>query len=67
MNISPEIGKPISLIQLNLWYMESLQKNETLEIFPCNPTDVPFLWCKATISNRDDIATLTQWLGGIPL
>jgi len=67
MNISPELGRPITLTELNTWFMESLQKNELLEIYPCNPTDVPFLWCKAVIVNRDDIATLTQWLGGIPL
>lgn len=66
MYVQPKVGKKITLSQLNAWYMESLQKGESLEIFPCNPTEVPFLWCKAVINDRDDIATLTQWLGGVP-
>ena len=67
MNINPKSGSQYTLSDLEIWFSEAQQKGEVLEIFPCNPEDVPFLWSKATIKTRDDIATLTQWLGGIPL
>lgn len=55
-----------SLRQLKEWFKEAQQKDEELIINPCNPKDVPFLHCSMTIRCRDDIAILTQWLGGIP-
>jgi hypothetical protein len=66
MIIHPEVGKQYGLAQLYKWYAESKNKGEVLEIDPCNPKDVPYLWTKAIINSTDDVATLTQWLGGIP-
>ena len=57
--------KEYTLTDLLAWFQESQQKQETLFINPCNPKDVPFLQTSATINCRDDIATLTQWLGGL--
>ncbi len=65
MKINPK--EPYTLTQLNIWFMEAIQKGETLEIFPVNPTEVPFLQCGMELKERDDVACLTQWLGGLPL
>ena len=47
-------------------FSQAQEDGEVLEIFPCNPKDVRMLWTKMVIKERDDIAVLTQWLGGIP-
>lgn len=63
MIVNPD--KEYALTELFCWFQEVQQKNEPLFINPCNPKDVPFLQTSATINCRDDIAILTQWLGGL--
>ena len=65
MLITPKKGKMYRLTDLHKWFAQALAKGEVLEIFPANPTDSEMLWTKAVISSQDDIAALTQWLGGI--
>lgn len=63
MIVNPD--KEYTLTELFTWFQEAQQKQETLFVNPCNPSDVPFLQTSATINCRDDIACLTQWLGGL--
>jgi hypothetical protein len=55
-----------TLTQLEKWFETAQELKETLYIDPCNPTDPPVLrtWC--VINTHDDLAVLTQWLGGLP-
>jgi hypothetical protein len=47
------------------WYKEAQLQGEELIIDPCNPRDPKILHTWTVIRNRDDIAVLTQWLGGM--
>jgi len=58
-------GEEYTLTQLNAWFEQAQAEGQILVLDPCNPADVPFLRTKATIATRDDIAVLTQWLGGL--
>lgn len=50
---------------LLFWFKQAREKNEVLVIDPCNPNDPKLLQTIATIRTPDDIAVLTQWLGGL--
>lgn len=66
MIVNPKSGTQYTLTQLVKWFFEAREKGETLEIYPCNPMDVPLLWTRATVNSTDDITCLTQWLNGVP-
>jgi hypothetical protein len=66
MIINPEQGKEYTLSQLETWWMIAQQTPEQeLIIDPCNPGMPKILQTKATIRKMDDLAVLTQWLGGL--
>ena len=54
-----------TLTELQGWFDDAQKEGEVLFLDPCNPGDVPFLRTTATIATRDDMAVLTQWLGGL--
>lgn len=57
--------KEYTLTDLMNWFKESQEKKEELIIDPCNPIAPKFLHAKIIIRCYDDIAVLTQWLGGL--
>lgn len=66
MIINPEQGKEYTLKQLKTWWFFAQQTEEKeLIIDPCNPAMPKILQTKATILKDDDLAVLTQWLGGL--
>jgi hypothetical protein len=57
--------KEYTLTELRSWFSKAINNKEELTIDPCNPQDAPVLQTKAIIRTMDDLAILTQWLGGI--
>jgi len=66
MIVNPNPGEQYTMKDLDAWFSQAQEDGEDLEIFPCNPKDAKMLWTKMVIKEKDDIAVLTQWLGGIP-
>ncbi len=54
-----------TLTELQAWFEQAQGEGKTLVIDPCNPGDVPYLQTWASVDTRDDMAVLTQWLGGL--
>jgi hypothetical protein len=57
--------KEYTLTDVMKWFEESKANQEVLIIDPCNPLDAKSLQARITIKSIDDIAVLTQWLGGM--
>ena len=65
MLVKPKAGTIYGMKQLEEWFAESQKRGEKLVISPCNPKDTLMIQTKATIRCWDDMAILTQWLGGL--
>lgn len=51
--------------ELDEWFAKAQEQRKVLVLDPCNPRDVPFFHTRAYLRTRDDVAVLSQWLGGL--
>lgn len=66
MIVHPTPGKKYTIEQLHRWFDEARSKGEELVLSPCNPWEPLLLQSKATANTMDDVAVITQWVGGLP-
>lgn len=59
-------SKQYRMSELLAWWNFSKSFGQELTINPINPEAPKLLQCSMTITCDDDIASLTQWLGGLP-